>query len=118
MRRVSVVIGVSDLGRSVQFYRDKLGLHPIIQTSEWAEFLVGDARVALQAATDSGGAAGGTAVAGTVSVGFEVDDVVEAHEVLRAAEVRFKRAPAEHEFGALAVLEDPDHCPITLFEPR
>jgi predicted enzyme related to lactoylglutathione lyase len=49
---------------------------------------------------------------------FEVDDVVEAYEILKAAGVHFLRPPAEQDFGLLAVLKDPDGREIMIVEPR
>ncbi len=53
-----------------------------------------------------------------MSFSFEVDDVVEAYEVLKAAGVTFSHPPAEQDFGMQAVLHDPDGRDIMLFEPR
>lgn len=118
LKRVSLImILVSDIRRSVQFYRDQLGLTLTAESSEWAEFQVGEDRVALQAGGDSSVPCM-TQAAGRMSISFEVDDVVEAYEILRAADVPFVRPPAEQEFGMLAVLSDPDGNQIMLFEPR
>lgn len=118
LKRVSlIIIHVADLTRSVQFYRDQLGLTLTVETSEWAEFRVGEDRLALEADGGANPPRPPTA-AGRVSISFEVDDVVEAHEILRAAGVSFARPPAEQEFGMLAVLNDPDGHEIMLLEPR
>ena len=87
LRRVSLtIILVSDLRRSVSFYRDQLGLTLTAETSEWAEFRVGETRLALQTGGDPGLPRSRHA-AGRVSFSFEVEDVVESYEVLRAAGV-------------------------------
>jgi lactoylglutathione lyase len=118
LRRVSLtIILVSDLRRSVSFYRDQLGLTLTAETSEWAEFRVGETRLALQTGGDPGLPRSRHA-AGRVSFSFEVEDVVESYEVLRAAGVPFSRPPAEQDFGMLAVLRDPDGLEIMLVEPR
>jgi catechol 2,3-dioxygenase-like lactoylglutathione lyase family enzyme len=111
------VILVSDLKQSVRFYRDQLTLPLVAQTSEWAEFRVGESRLALQAGGDPHGPRSNQA-AGRVTFSFEVDDVVEAYEVLRARGVPFSRPPAEQDFGMLAVLRDPDGVEVMLVEPR
>jgi catechol 2,3-dioxygenase-like lactoylglutathione lyase family enzyme len=117
LRRVAlIIIHVSDLRRSVQFYRDRLGLTLVAESSEWAEFRVGEDRLALEADVEASGRP--SQAAGRVSISFEVDDVVEAHEILSAAGVVFDRRPAEQEFGMLAVLSDPDGHEIMLLEPR
>lgn len=117
-KRISLtIIHVSDLRRAVHFYRDLLGLHLTAETSEWAEFQIGECRLALQGGADPTLSIPHKA-AGYLSFSFEVDDVVEAYEVLKAAGVEFVRPPAEHEFGMLAVMRDPDARDIMLFEPR
>ena len=88
LRRMSLtIILVSDLPRSVHFYRDQLGLTLIAETREWAEFRLGDTRIALQAGGDPSIAESHSA-AGHINLRFEVDDVVEAYEILKAAGAR------------------------------
>lgn len=118
LKRVSLtIVLVSDLKRSVSFYRDQLGLTLTAETSEWAEFRVGETRLALQVGGDPGLPRSRHA-AGRVSFSFEVEDVVEAYEVLREAGVPFSRPPSEQDFGMLAVLRDPDGLEVMLVEPR
>lgn len=117
-KRISLtIIHVSDLPRAVHFYRDLLGLRLTAETSVWAEFQIGECRLALQGGADPTLTIPHKA-AGYMSFSFEVDDVIEAYEVLKAAGVEFVRPPAEHEFGMLAVMRDPDARDIMLFEPR
>lgn len=120
LRRISlIIIAVSDLRRSIEFYRDKLGLTLTAESSEWAEFAVGETRLALQASGKPKATGPAPAhAAPEMSLSFEVDDVVEAYEILRATGVHFSHRPAEHDFGMLAVLTDPDGCEIMLIEPR
>ncbi|HWN81112.1 MAG TPA: VOC family protein [Candidatus Udaeobacter sp.] len=118
LRRVSLtIILVSDLPRSVHFYRDQLGLPLVAESPDWAEFRLGDTRIALQAGGDPT-IADPHSAAGHINLSFEVDDVVEAYEVLKAAGVTFLRPPAEQDFGFLAVLKDPDGREIMIVEPR
>lgn len=117
-KRISLtIIHVSDLRRSVHFYRDLLGLQLTAETSQWAEFQIGECRLALQGGADPTLTIPHKA-AGYLSFSLEVDDVIEAYEVLKASGVEFVRPPAEHEFGMLAVMRDPDARDIMLFEPR
>lgn len=118
LRRISKnIVLVSDLERSIEFYQDRLGLTLIASTSEWAEFLTGETRLALQAGGDPE-APRAERAAGKLSLSFEVDDLVDAYETLVARGVRFSQPPAEQEFGMLAVLLDPDGLEILLFEVR
>ncbi len=117
LKRISLtIVHVSDLRRSVHFYRDLLGLPLAAETSEWAEFRVGECRLALQSGGDPSIPLSRHA-AGYVNFSFEVDDLVEAYETLKAAGVEFLRPPAEQDFGMLAVMRDPDGREIMLFEP-
>ena len=117
-KRISLtIIHVSDLRRAVRFYRDLLGLRLTAETSQWAEFQIGDCRLALQGGADPTLTIPHKA-AGYMSFSLEVDDVIEAYEILKASGVEFVRPPAEHEFGMLAVMRDPDARDIMLFEPR
>lgn len=118
LKRISMnIVLVSDLERSIEFYREKLGLPLITRTSEWAEFDTGDTHLALQ----TGGSADvprPTSAAGKLTLSFEVDDIVDAYEALVARGVAFTRPPAEQDFGMLAVMRDPDGLEILLFERR
>jgi lactoylglutathione lyase len=117
-KRISLtIIHVSDLRRAAHFYRDLLGLPLIAESSEWVEFQIGESHLALQGGADPSLSLAHHAP-GYVSFSFEVDDVVEAYEVLKAAGVEFLRPPSEQDFGMLAVMRDPDGREIMLFEPR
>lgn len=64
---------VSDLERSTEFYRDKLGLHVGFVADEMVEFA--EARLILDPA-EGDGAAGGA----TTTLGFRTDDANEFFE--------------------------------------
>jgi lactoylglutathione lyase len=113
-----VMIYVSDMERSVAFYRDTLGLPLRFQSPDWSEF----ATEAVTLALHGGGAprqgpppAGGLA-AGTVATGFQVEDIRATFTALSARGVRFVMEPKlqEHEGIWLAVFLDPDGCPLSL----
>ncbi|MGD8397164.1 MAG: VOC family protein [Candidatus Eiseniibacteriota bacterium] len=118
LKRISMsIVLVSDLERSIAFYGDCLGLSLMTRTSEWAEFDAGSIHLALQAGGDPAAVRVDNA-AGKLSISFEVEDIVGAHEALVARGVEFTRPPAEQDFGMLAVLRDPDGLEILLFERR
>ena len=83
---------VSDMQRSVEFYRDKLGIPLKFQSPEWTEFATGATTLALH-----GGGVASThppsgdpsKTAGACSIGFNVDDVDKTYEDLRAKGIRF-----------------------------
>lgn len=109
---------VSDMDRSVEFYRDKLGIPLKFQSPEWTEFQTGATTLALH----SGGvsqtqAAGGdpSKQAGTCSIGFNVDDVDKTFAELKAKGVNFVMPPTQREGEGikLAVGIDPDGLPVS-----
>jgi catechol 2,3-dioxygenase-like lactoylglutathione lyase family enzyme len=104
--------------RSVEFYRDKLGIPLKFQSPEWTEFATGTTTLALHG--------GGTAreyqdtgdqskAAGTCSIGFNVADVDKTYEELKAKGIPFVMPPTQREGEGikLSVCLDPDGLPIS-----
>jgi catechol 2,3-dioxygenase-like lactoylglutathione lyase family enzyme len=114
--RLNVVfLYVSDVERSLRFYRDLLGipleLHP--DDAAWAEAtLVGGTRFALHRAHEATDELG----SGTVRLNFEVAGIDAAAERLRAAGVEVGAVERES-WGSACVVADPDGYRIGLFEP-
>lgn len=108
---------VSDMARSVQFYRDKLGIPLKFESPDWTEFQTGATTLALHgggiARERSGGA--GDKDAGTCSIGFNVEDVDKTYEELRAKGISFVMPPTQREGEGikLAVCVDPDGLPVS-----
>src|SRR5438105_12885495 len=101
----------------LSFYRDQLGIPLKFESPEWTEFQTGSTTLALH----SGGKA--TApnpdagkIAGTCSIGFNVEDVDRAYEDLKAKGVRFVMPPTQREGEGikLAVCIDPDGLPVSV----
>jgi lactoylglutathione lyase len=111
------MVVVSDMQRSVEFYRDKLGIPLKFQSPDWTEFQTGATTLALH-----GGGVAGTAPptgdptkqAGSCSIGFNVDDVDKTYEELKAKGIHFVMPPTQRggEGIKLAVGLDPDGLPI------
>ena len=111
-----VMVIVSDMARSVQFYRDTLGLPLKMESPDWTEFQTGATTLALHG--------GGTpqqpqvepekSFAGTCSIGFTVEDVEKTFEALKAKGVFFVMPPkvSEKDGIKLAVGLDPDGLPL------
>lgn len=111
------MVVVSDMQRSVEFYRDKLGIPLKFQSPDWTEFLTGATTLALH----GGGVVGTTPPAGdptkhagSCSIGFNVDDVDKTYEELKAKGIHFVMPPTQREGEGikLAVGLDPDGLPI------
>jgi lactoylglutathione lyase len=114
------MVTVSSMSRSVDFYRDKLGLALKFESPEWTEFETGSTVLALHGGgklrpnmnekTES--------LAGTCSIGFTVDNLEKKFEELNSKGVVFVMPPTQREEEGikLAVLLDPDGLPISLAE--
>jgi glyoxylase I family protein len=110
--RINVVyLYVRDLDRSAAFYRDVLGI-PLERERDWAEATFRDGvRFALHLA------AGALELgSGTVRVDFEVADIDEAVEALRAAGVEVGEIEREV-WGSACEFVDPDGYRLHLFQP-
>jgi lactoylglutathione lyase len=110
---------VSDMARSIEFYRDKLGLNLKMQSPEWTEFETGPTTLALH----GGGTQQersqlvmeGCKLAGTCSIGFNVEDVEQTYADLQARGVEFIMPPTarEGEGIKLTACLDPDGLPVS-----
>ena len=116
LSRVSVLmLGVTDLGRSVAFYRDTLGL-PLRGTGgEFAFLDAGGVTLGLRQTPDLPPSSDER----RVEVVFSVDDIEAAHASLRSRGVEFRRAPRlvtsdQH----AADFRDPDGHVLSIFGPR
>src|SRR5205809_5525662 len=90
-----VMIYVSDMERSVAFYRDTLGLPLRFQSPDWTEFATEGVTLALH----GGGvprphrSGGREPKAGSVETGWAVDDVDAVCTALKARGVEFVMEP-------------------------
>lgn len=112
------MIIVSDMERSVEFYRDKLGIPLKFQSPEWTEFQTGTTTLALHGGgvPQQHGANGDPSKqAGTCSIGFNVPDVDQTFEDLKVKGVFFVMPPTQREGEGikLAVAIDPDGLPVS-----
>jgi catechol 2,3-dioxygenase-like lactoylglutathione lyase family enzyme len=137
-----VGLTVSDLGRSLAFYRDLLGFRVAYErgevTAEYMPRLVGIPGARLKiAGVDIPGlhldliqylepkgatTAGPTCDVGNVHVGFSVDDLWAAYRRLSAAGVKFKSEPVSpttgpNEGGWAIYFVDPDGTTLEMIQP-
>jgi len=112
VRRLNVVyLYVSEMERSVVFYRDLLGI-PLEGDEDWQEASLGGTRFALHRAHEGLGPLS----AGTIHVNLEVADLDEATERLRDAGVSVQETMREG-WGAASRIVDPDGYELFLFQP-
>lgn len=109
-----IMLFVSDLERSVRFYRETLGLTLHSEAREQAEFAVGGTTLSLhQAHTDAPHHHAPTTV-GTVRLGILVDHLDAVHARLVQAGVRCLAPPERREGVQMALYEDPDGFHLSL----
>lgn len=117
-----VMINVSNMDRSVAFYRDTLGIALGFDSPGWSEFRTGETTLALHLApaTPPGGPARvpGPA-AGTCTIGFSVADLDATYAELQKRGARFAMPPTDQtkEGIRLAVCLDPDGLAVTFAQP-
>ena len=115
-----VLVFVSDMDRSVAFYRDVLGWPLKCQSPERTEFATEGTTLALRHASRPGGAAAVQGeIAGRCQLGFWVEDVEAFHYDMVARGTPCIQPPTEYASGAkLAVYADPDGLPFSVAGSR
>jgi len=110
-----LILGVSDMQKSLGFYRDTLGLPLRGAGGEFAFLDAGSITLALREAK-------GLAPVeedGRMEVVFSVDDIEAAYESLRSRGVEFRREPRIVTGDQLATdFRDPDGHVLSIFGPR
>ena len=111
------MVNVSDMARSVAFYRDVLGIPLRFESPGWSEFETGATTLALHHAPPAAPAAGAPRgpTAGTCTLGFSVEDLDKSYADLQARGARFVMPPMDQpeEGIRLAVCVDPDGMGIS-----
>jgi lactoylglutathione lyase len=110
--RLNVVyLYVSEMKRSLRFYRDLLGI-PLEGDGDWQEASLGGTRFALHLVHEGIGPLS----SGSVHVNLEVTDLERATERLRAAGLEVEETMRD-DWGAAARITDPDGYELYLFQP-
>jgi catechol 2,3-dioxygenase-like lactoylglutathione lyase family enzyme len=103
---------VSDLGRSVDFYQDVLGLRLLRRDADnWAEFDAGGRRFALHSAAE-----GQPMTPGGATAVFSVEDLDRAKAELAGRGVEFAHEGDVAGYARFASFTDPDGNPVQLIE--
>jgi predicted enzyme related to lactoylglutathione lyase len=110
-----IVLGVTDISKSVAFYRDTLGLPTSAQSDDLA--FVTTSTVTLMLSTELARAYHPTA--GATEIVFGVEGVTAVHSALKGRGCTFIKDPREVNAGSwAATLVDPDGHKLTLFGSR
>jgi len=107
----AVILLVSDMKRSVKFYRDTLGMKLKQQSKGWTEFSDGGTVLALHPASRK-------KIKKNMSmlVGFSVSDFDDVINGLKKKKVKFYKKPKEEPFGNHTIIQDPDGHLISIVQ--
>ena len=120
MRVSYAIIFVSDMDRSVAFYRDVIGLPLKFESPGWTEFATDGATLALhtsheRAEDDTDGDSDGMP-AGRCRPGLQVPDLDEFHQRMLAHDVPCVQSPTDVFGSRVAQYRDPDGLAISVGE--
>jgi catechol 2,3-dioxygenase-like lactoylglutathione lyase family enzyme len=110
-----IMLGVRDMEKSVEFYRDRLGLKLKQQFPGFAMFDTG----AITLVLSEDRARGAASIAGATEVIFSVEDVKAGADALKQQGVQFSHEP--HQVNGpmwAANFPDPDGHLLSLFGPE
>ena len=120
MRVNYAIVFVSDMTRSVAFYRDVLGLPLRFETPDWTEFATEGSTLALHLsrAAPSPGEASSDEYPGRCRTGFAVPDLDAFHSRMREHGVRCTQEPRSVFGVRVAQYLDPDGMTLSVGEDR
>ena len=107
-----IMLVVKDMGRSVRFYRDVIGLKLMFETPGWGQLDAGNIQLGLHPETEHLKAH----PTESCSFGFHVKDIQQTVADLRARGATILMEPQKDEFGVLALAADPDGYTVRLFQ--
>jgi len=110
MKKVDyTIVFVSDMSRSVKFYRDVMGFPLKFECSKWTEFATEGTTLALHPAERT--------PAGSCQPGLVVDNMGDFHRSMIQKGVRCLMPPTMQDFGSpLALYADPDGMVFSVIE--
>ncbi len=117
MRLNYAMVFVSDMDRSVAFYRDVIGLPLQFQSPGWTEFSTDGAKLALHLAEELG-TDSPTERAGMCRPGFSVQNLAEFHQRMVLNGVRCVQEPKSIYGVKVAQYSDPDGLMFSVGEER
>jgi len=118
MRIGYAMVFVSDMKRSVEFYRDALGIPLRFESPAWTEFATEGATLALHAAEPGTAEAPDHLRSGACRPGFRVGSLDEFHARVTARGVRCVQEPKDVFGSRVAQYADPDGLVFSVGEER
>lgn len=110
MRLTYAIKYVGDMDLAIAFYRDKMGLELKFESPFWSEFATGETVLALHPASKAN-------KAGSVELGFAVDDLGEFYERRAELGIEFTREPKEMHGIHIAGISDADGSHVSVSGP-
>jgi predicted enzyme related to lactoylglutathione lyase len=107
-----VMVVVRDMERSFAFYRDVLGLKPLIHQANWSQLDAGNIIIGLHPDGDEVKVSPTTGM----SIGIYVDDMDRAVTEIRRRFGKIAIGPRQDPFGRWALVFDPDGYSIQIIE--
>jgi len=107
-----IMVVVRDMERSVNYYRDVLGLKLLFKQSNWSQFDAGNILIGLHPEGDEVKVSPSTGM----SFGIYVDDVTRATAEIKRRGGHIAIQPRNEPFGRWALAQDPDGYNIQLIE--
>ncbi|HKU49775.1 MAG TPA: VOC family protein [Nitrososphaera sp.] len=107
----AVILLVSDMNRSVKFYRDTLKMPLKEKSKDWVEFSERGTVIALHPAKKKRFPKNNSML-----IGFSVSDFDDVCNGLKRKKVNFYKKPKEESFGKHAIIKDPDGHLISIIQ--
>jgi catechol 2,3-dioxygenase-like lactoylglutathione lyase family enzyme len=98
---------VADMDKAIDYHRDVLGLRPRFTSPHWSEFETGDVTLALHPASALN-------AAGTVQLGFAVEDVAKLYAARGDNGLDFTAEPRPEGGSTLARIRNCEGAEISL----
>lgn len=111
-----VILLVSDMQRSINFYKNTLSLSLRSKTKGWTELVKDGTILALHYKKKFRPRSKKPKIG--MLVAFRVSDMDEVYRMLKRKRVRFVKEPVEEDWGKHAIILDPDGYMISLAEPK
>jgi len=106
----AVILLVSNMKRSISFYKNTLGLPLKTNSPDWAGFFKDGTTLALHPYKKNARAGTGALV------GFMVSSMDETYKELKKRKVRFLKKPKDESFGKHAIILDPDGYMVSIVQ--
>ncbi len=100
----AVILLVSDMNNSIQFYKEILNIPLKKRSDEWTEFFNKETVLALHPVKNKEKFKSGQ----HILIGFSASDFDKTIKTLQEKNVVFFKKPREEGFGKHAIIEDPD----------